>query len=133
MGETARNSKVHGPSLPSSLFSRLTAKFAYSCALAVLSLLVVALGWKDQYLVFALLLAIGAGFIYVGKSRNETILFALYGLWGASAEAIAIWLGGWNYSNPLFFGIPLWLPILWGIAACFVLRVKEQLDALLET
>jgi len=39
----------------------------------------------------------------------------------------AIYFGAWSYANPTMLGIPLWLPLAWGIAAVFVKRVAETL------
>lgn len=59
----------------------------------------------------------------VNKSKIELIIFIRCGFLGAIAEGIAVYYGVWEYSNDSFFGIPIWLPILWAIAAVFILRM----------
>jgi hypothetical protein len=45
---------------------------------------------------------------------------------GPLGEAISVWSGAWAYSRPSFL-IPLWLPLLWGIAGLFLKRFCDSL------
>jgi len=95
--------------------------------LAVLSLLFVSFHWNSPFSLTIALLAITATMILAGRHRkHDTILFLLAGAWGAISEVIAVNFGGaWYYSAPFKLGIPLWLPILWGIAGIFLVRLSD--------
>jgi len=69
-----------------------------------------------------LILAIAFVFFYC----KEDIIFFIYGaILGPLAEIICIRYGVWQYSNPLFFGIPFWLVVVWGLAFMLSRRIRD--------
>jgi hypothetical protein len=51
-------------------------------------------------------------------------LYFTSGVLGAFAEIIAVKGNAWQYGNEQLLGVPIWLPVLWGIAGvCFVLFI----------
>ncbi|MEM5844080.1 MAG: hypothetical protein QXX07_01610 [Candidatus Aenigmatarchaeota archaeon] len=69
--------------------------------------------------------------ILIEKNKKDIYFFIFSGVFGASAEAFAIFFGAWKYSLPEILGlIPLWLPILWGIAGIFLKRVWLEIENL---
>ena len=46
---------------------------------------------------------------------------------GAVGESVCIYFGAWSYANPTYL-IPLWLPILWGLAALIIRRFTLEID-----
>lgn len=101
--------------------------FALSCALGLASLFSVALFWREPVLLSFLLLAIAGAMIWLRKDACEVALFALCGIAGTAAEAIGIAGGAWQYGKVFAFGVPMWLPVLWGIAAIFMARCYFQI------
>lgn len=100
---------------------------------SVLCLLLVSLFWREPLLLFSLLLANAAFMLSVGTSRRrDTAIFALCGIWGALSEAVAISFGAWSYPMPDFLGIPFWLPLVWGTAAVFLIRLSEAVGELVK-
>jgi len=61
--------------------------------------------------------------LYVKKNLYQ---FALGAFFGSLAEVICIHFGAWTYTNPTLFGIPLWLPVGWGIAVVTIIRMSEH-------
>ncbi len=56
----------------------------------------------------------------------ELLWFLAIGAMGAYAEALIIQEGGaWSYSNPQLFGIPIWLPAIWGLAAIALMTMYD--------
>ncbi|MFA6214176.1 MAG: hypothetical protein WC717_02765 [Candidatus Micrarchaeia archaeon] len=95
--------------------------------LAALSLLFVSFNWRSPFFLVLALLAIAATMILSGRHRkHDTLFFLLAGIWGVMSEAIAVNFGGaWQYSGSPILGVPLWLPILWGIAGIFLVRLSD--------
>jgi asparagine N-glycosylation enzyme membrane subunit Stt3 len=110
---------------------KLTAKnlmpHVVDALLAALSLLFVSFHWNSPSLLTLALLAIAATMILSGTRRaHDALFFLIAGIWGALSEAVAVNFGGaWYYPSPFQFGIPLWLPILWGIAGIFLVRLSD--------
>lgn len=93
--------------------------------LPVSSLLLVCLLWENNLLLFILLVIIGILMLLINKSKTKLIVFLFCGLSGTIAEAIAIHYGAWQYNNTLFLDVPFWLPVLWGIAAIYILEIAD--------
>ena len=55
---------------------------------------------------------------------------SLSAFFGSASEALAIFFGVWNYARADYFGIPAWLPFLWGLAGVFVVRVYYAISRL---
>lgn len=92
--------------------------------IAISSLISVALLWKYNFLLTAILIILAILMLLMNKSKQEIKTFVFCGVFGAMAETFTIIFGAWTYGNPNFIGIPVWLIILWGIAAVFTNRVS---------
>jgi hypothetical protein len=59
--------------------------------------------------------------------KKQDFLFYIIGATvGSITEIICINLGGvWQYVNPTFLGIPIWLPFGWGVATMLIKRISE--------
>ena len=77
-----------------------------------------------------LMLIIMAGWITAIRFwhvKHDICLFITAAALGTIAEVVAVKFGAWQYANPIFAGVPLWLPLLWGIAVVFINRVVNAL------
>ena len=93
---------------------------------AVLSVAMTAILWRQQ-LLLAVILAILACCVFLVEGLNYTKMFAVTGLLGTVTEAICIHYGAWHYTKSGFWGVPYWLPILWGMAGVTSLMIGERL------
>lgn len=60
--------------------------------------------------------------------KKELLWYLLICIGGAIAEIILINFGhGWRYSNPDIFGIPLWIPLFWGLVGTTMLVIYDAL------
>lgn len=100
--------------------------YTFANILAAISLMSVALLWRQNIILFAALLVVAALLFLVERSNSEVKTFLFCAICGMAAEYIAISFGAWNYQNPNFFNIPIWLPLLWGIASVFIIRVYRN-------
>ena len=95
-------------------------------ALVVLAAIVAVIArfWTNNVVVFAVLLAATfAVFLRKGYRPADGVGFLLGAILGPSMEAILIRAGAWSYGNPSFLGIPIWLPLLWGLTIVALLRI----------
>ena len=98
----------------------LTGLLALSCLGAV------SVFWKTPELLLLMLTAIAISIISIGgEKRRDAALFILVAAWGAISETVAIHFGAWSYPQPALFGIPYWLPLVWGIAGIFIKRLYQ--------
>lgn len=84
--------------------------------------------WQQPWLALVGVAAVGAGILMLYRDRVLSTVFVVVGLAGAAAEAVAINHGAWTYANPQFLGVPVWLPLLWGIAGVTVVRIERKLS-----
>lgn len=102
--------------------------YIFTNILATISLMSVALLWCRNIILFAVLLIMAASLFFIERSKSEVKTFLFCAICGMTAEYIAISFGAWNYKNPDFFNIPIWLPLLWGIASVFIVRTYKNLS-----
>ena len=94
-------------------------------SVALLSLLAVTFLWRSPLLLAALLVMLGGVHLsFVKNSAWKVYVFGIF--FGGLSESFAILVGGaWTYQLPDFMGIPMWLPLLWGVAALFITQVAK--------
>ncbi|NIM47244.1 MAG: DUF2878 family protein [Candidatus Aenigmarchaeota archaeon] len=93
----------------------------------IFSISFVALLWRDVVLLTAALLILAIFSLRHFHKKNDVIIFFMGAITGASAELVCIYFGAWKYTNPTYL-IPLWLPVLWGIAAIVIRRFAVEID-----
>jgi len=99
--------------------------FIVTSILAAASLLAVAFIWKNNSILFVALFVLAVLMLLIERSRREVKVFIYCAVLGAVSEYIAISFGAWTYGNPNFYDIPVWLPLLWGIASTYIIRVYK--------
>lgn len=81
--------------------------------------------YKDNlFLTFLVILAWLIGLILWHKP-HDLIFFIVGAIIGPIVEIICVHYGVWQYSNPSFLGIPIWLPLTWGLAVILIKRISE--------
>ncbi len=63
--------------------------------------------------------------IFLWHKKHDILFFIIGAIVGPIAEIICIQFGVWQYSNPSFLGIPIWLPFAWGLAVMLIKRIAE--------
>jgi len=59
-------------------------------------------------------------------TRADVVAYATTAILGPLGEAVTIHYGAFTYSKPTLL-IPLWLPLLWGIAGFFLRRLISNI------
>lgn len=60
--------------------------------------------------------------------KKELLWFVLVGFSGAVVEILLVNFGAsWTYSNTYLFGIPLWLPLFWGVISTTIIVLYDSL------
>jgi hypothetical protein len=93
----------------------------YALCIVLASLL-----WSSPVILSVCFLLIGISMLYRWHSKTDLLFFSVAFLVGPLGEAVAVRSGAWTYSKPIFL-IPLWLPLLWGIAGLFLKKFCESL------
>ena len=83
--------------------------------------------WRHPGFLFTIYLVTAAMLLYRWHTRADLFYFFVPFLLGPLGEIFAVGLGAWQYSKAAL-GVPLWLPLAWGIAMLFM---KKTADALL--
>ncbi|OVE75132.1 hypothetical protein BVX95_00125 [archaeon D22] len=71
-----------------------------------------------------MLTLVGIAFRYF-HTKEDIVFYFMGAFLGPFLEILCIKYGVWKYSNPLFLGIPLWLPFLWGFAFLIARRMRD--------
>jgi hypothetical protein len=95
-------------------------KIISSALIFLFTLISVALLWEYPLILTTILILLSIILLTIVRARLIKNYFTCAFL-GAFSEIIAIRANTWEYNSHQFLGIPIWLPVLWGIAGvCFV-------------
>lgn len=97
-------------------------EFLVYILVCIISIILVILFWKENILltttlIFLLFLIT----IKLWHKKNDILTIVFGVIFGWASESVCVYFGVWEYTNPTFL-VPLWLPILWGIAALIIRR-----------
>jgi len=106
-----------------------TKKFLLTCVLALATLFIPIVFGHNQLLSIGLLLITSLLMLSMNWSYGYLIFFILVLISGPAAEATAIHFGTWRYEDPFFFGVPIWLPLVWGNAGLYIVRLWSFIDS----
>jgi len=103
-------------------------------AFAAFSLLVasVALLWRDNLLLFVVMLAECLIALALWHDRLDLSFFLIIAVLGSLAEAAFVHFGVWYYANPTLLGIPLWFPLAFGTTGLIGSRLARTITAIWE-
>lgn len=96
---------------------------------AVTALLIPSLLWDRPLLALPGVSAVAVGVLALYRDRVLYSIFVVVGILGAAVEVVTIHFGAWTYARPQALGIPVWLPVLWGIAGVTVVRIERKMTA----
>ena len=105
---------------------KMKIKIAALLSIYALCIVLASLLWSSPVILSGCFLLIGVLMLYRWHSKTDLLFFSVAFLVGPLGEAIAVRSGAWTYSKPIFL-IPLWLPLLWGIAGLFIKKLCESL------
>lgn len=63
--------------------------------------------------------------IKIDTSKRSLVVYLVGFIFGPIAESVTIHAGAWQYAQPDFLGIPIWLPFLWANAALFAVNTER--------
>ncbi|MES2014651.1 MAG: hypothetical protein V4437_02435 [Patescibacteria group bacterium] len=86
----------------------------------VASVLLVLFLWHTPALLAVALFGISALMLFLLKKKEFVVVYILAALFGPFTESLAIHKGVWRYEISNFFGVPVWLPFLWGAASIVI-------------
>lgn len=95
-------------------------KSLINALLALATLLVSAYLWQTPLVLVGLLVAAAAAMFYLRPAKTSIAVYLAAFFFGPLAEVLAIHTGAWHYTYVSFWGIPYWLPFVWGNAGLFL-------------
>jgi hypothetical protein len=103
-------------------------KLFVSMSLLLLSLLGELLLWNHVAIFSILLMFLAYAKHKMYPIKKELLWYVLICVGGAIVEFILVNFGhGWSYTSPDFFGIPIWIPIFWGLVGTTVIVIYDGL------
>ena len=84
--------------------------------------------WGNSLLLTIILILLSGVYFYFRHTREDLYFYFIALIVGPFGETIAIKLGAWYYAQPEFFGIPLWLPVLWGLSGIVLKNLLKSIN-----
>ena len=95
--------------------------FIFAVGMAIISLF-----YNNNLLTTVLLIIAWSIGIKFWHKKHDIYFFMTGAVIGPLGEIACIYFGAWEYTNPNFLGIPIWLPFAWGLATMLVKRIAES-------
>jgi len=113
---------------------RLTAatarELAFEAGLFAAGAAELALCHRHALALTALLLVTALCSLAFWRQSHLVWIYVLGGIIGPCGEIFGVLGGAWQYAEPAFLGIPLWLPFAWGLAAVLVKTTADTVQKL---
>jgi hypothetical protein len=107
----------------------MSRKFVTSSSILLLSFLFMLLLWEQAVLLSLLLILTAYVKHKIYPIKRELLWFLIISIGSALIEIILVNFGHtWVYSAPHFFGIPIQMPLSWGIVGTTVIVMYEELS-----
>jgi hypothetical protein len=106
-------------------------KFVLNAALALATLFLTAVLWRYPVALIALLVVTAAAIYRIRPNASSVVVYATAFVFGPAAEAVSITTGAWEYDSNNLFGVPVWLPFVWGNAGLFIQNMADLWKSLL--
>lgn len=103
--------------------SKIEKEVIYDMAAFSIGIAIISFFWRDNLLLLSLL-ALACLIGMKSWYRKHDIYFFVAGaIVGPAAEIVCVHFGTWQYTNPTLLGIPVWLPLAWGLAVMLIKRI----------
>lgn len=63
-------------------------------------------------------------------AKADVVSYVVAAVLGPLGEAVVVHYGAWTYAKPILL-IPLWLPLLWGVAGSFLRRLTLTVTSII--
>jgi hypothetical protein len=64
-------------------------------------------------------------------AKADVVAYVVAAVLGPMGEAVVVHYGAWTYAKPSLL-IPIWLPLLWGIAGFFLRRFTRTVTGIMQ-
>ena len=86
--------------------------------------------WQSNLILLAVVILQCLIALWIWHERFDITFFLVISVFGSIAEGVFVRSGIWQYSNPSFYGVPIWFPIAFGTTALIGQRLALTLTQL---
>ena len=98
----------------------------------VLNILVLYYLWQNNAALTVIFIVMSAFVLLKWVNKEERIVYFASFILGPILDIILIPRGVWSWGNPSLFGIPLWLPLSYGILTVTSIKIGKSIAKLLK-
>ena len=84
--------------------------------------------WENNTILTILLSAISFLVLINFSNMQERILYFACFFLGPAFDLILVPRGVWTYANPSIFGVPIWLPVTYGLGAVMIVKIATAVS-----
>ena len=101
-------------------------ELAFELGVYILSIVLVGTLWDKPVTLTICYVLISILVLMKWHTKGDLLFYFVTFVLGPLGESVAIYLGAWEYSRPLYL-IPSWLPFLWGNSALFLKNISDTI------
>ena len=87
--------------------------------------------WKNNLILAVLFLAVSAVILLNFSSKEEKVLYFISFVLCPVFDLILVPRGLWTYANPFVLGVPLWLPLTYGLGTVMIVKIGNSIARLI--
>lgn len=104
---------------------KLEKQLMFDIFLFVIGVFLIVVFYENTVLLAVLLFVAWSFALKFWHKKHDAYFFIVGAIIGTIGEIVAVSFGVWQYANPSFLGIPLWLPLAWGLGVVLIKRIAE--------
>ena len=89
----------------------------------ILMVIFISLFWQNSILLGTLMLITIIGSLLIRYDNGEIKLMIIGGIIATVVEIIVVIATGERFANPIFLGIPVWIPLIWAYGLVTLRRI----------
>ena len=110
--------------------SRMLTDLLYEIGAFAILIISIIIFWQSNLILLAVVILQCLIALWIWHERFDITFFLVISVFGSIAEGVFVRSGIWQYSNPSFYGVPIWFPIAFGTTALIGQRLALTLTQL---
>lgn len=94
----------------------------------ILGVVAILLFFRNNILMTGIFIFLVLILLKIWNKKRDFYFYISGAVIGSLLEILAVKVGVWQYANPTFLDIPLWLPFGWGLSGVLINRIGHTLS-----
>ncbi len=94
----------------------------------ILGVVAIIFFFRNNFLLTGTFVVLALVLLKISHKKGDFYFYISGAIIGSLIEILAVKAEVWQYANPTFLGIPVWLPFGWGLSGLLIVRIGYTLS-----